>query len=252
MRNLVATGQSPPGMTEVQGHAHPDWELVYYLHGSGVLTCDDREFRFRQHDLVVLPPGVRHSERSDTEYRLLFFTFAHCALPRREVQFFHDTPSADLRAVLLQIHREFHLKRENHVNILNALLNVVYQYIVSWCGGERSDPYIAQFIDLLIDNIANSGFRLKDAMDGIPFTKDHFRRLFKEETGRTPSAFLEHMRIQHAKQMLRDKSYKIRDIALQSGYTDPYYFSRVFHKQTGVSPRTYDPSMDSGFLIPET
>ena len=45
--------------------------------------------------------------------------------------------------------------------------------------------------------------------------------------------------MEKAKQLLSDKSKKIINIAMEVGYTDPYYFSHCFKKYYGISPQGY-------------
>ncbi|MBO5270967.1 MAG: helix-turn-helix transcriptional regulator, partial [Clostridia bacterium] len=66
-----------------------------------------------------------------------------------------------------------------------------------------------------------------------------FYRLFKSWAGISPNEYRTRMRISAAKSMLRNSSLSIREIAMQIGYSDPYYFSRCFRRSVGVSPLTY-------------
>ena len=66
-----------------------------------------------------------------------------------------------------------------------------------------------------------------------------FTRLFKQKTGMTPLAYLNQRRIEQACILLHHTDHSIDEIAEQCGFTDRYYFSRVFHKQLDVGPATY-------------
>ncbi|MBQ4136503.1 MAG: helix-turn-helix transcriptional regulator [Clostridia bacterium] len=66
-----------------------------------------------------------------------------------------------------------------------------------------------------------------------------FHKAFKEKTGQTPVEFRNSLRISAAKSMLHDTDLSISEIAYATGFDDPYYFSRVFTKIEGKSPRAY-------------
>ncbi len=64
-------------------------------------------------------------------------------------------------------------------------------------------------------------------------------KLFVEYLGVAPSKYLTNLRIQKAKILLLQTNHQINAIALAVGFSDPLYFSNVFHKATGLSPREF-------------
>ena len=70
---------------------------------------------------------------------------------------------------------------------------------------------------------------------------DHLRRLFQQETGRTPVEFLTELRVAEAKRLLKVGGFAVKQVAERVGIPDPYYFSRVFQKVTGRRPSAYLP-----------
>jgi AraC-like DNA-binding protein len=67
----------------------------------------------------------------------------------------------------------------------------------------------------------------------------HFCLRFKSSTSHTPVEYLNNLRIQQACQLLDLTTLKISEIAEQLGFSDPFYFSRVFKKSIGQSPKEY-------------
>lgn len=68
---------------------------------------------------------------------------------------------------------------------------------------------------------------------------DHINRVFRTITGKTIFVYLAELRIEKAKQLLRNRIFSISDIAEKTGFNDSYYFSKVFKKHTGMSPSAY-------------
>lgn len=64
-------------------------------------------------------------------------------------------------------------------------------------------------------------------------------RKMKALTGLSPIRFVRHIQLERAKKLLADKSYSISDIAYQTGFRDPAYFSRVFTTETGRTPSDF-------------
>lgn len=64
-------------------------------------------------------------------------------------------------------------------------------------------------------------------------------RLFKEQTGESFSAYLNRVRVHHAKQLLSGTRAQIIEIALECGYNNVTYFNRVFKQMQGITPSEY-------------
>lgn len=67
----------------------------------------------------------------------------------------------------------------------------------------------------------------------------HLSKLLNKQEGKNFSEILNHIRIQHAKELLREPSYRIADISEMVGFTDVAHFSRVFKKNEGISANEY-------------
>ena len=68
---------------------------------------------------------------------------------------------------------------------------------------------------------------------------DYINRIFKQLTHKTIFAYLNEVRINHAKELISTTNMKLSEIGQAVGFSDLYYFSKVFKKATGVSPSTF-------------
>ncbi len=69
---------------------------------------------------------------------------------------------------------------------------------------------------------------------------DYLNRVFKRSRGKTIFAYLNEIRIQHARELMASTSMKVAAIGRRVGFEDECYFSKVFKKYTGVSPSQYE------------
>lgn len=69
--------------------------------------------------------------------------------------------------------------------------------------------------------------------------KNYMCRKFKNTFHTSMVSYLNQIRIDHAKKLLANPGIKIKDVANLVGYEDEKYFSRQFHKNTGISPNEY-------------
>jgi len=66
-----------------------------------------------------------------------------------------------------------------------------------------------------------------------------FFKKFKQDTGYSPVAYFNFLKIQKAIQVMHTQKCNVSEVGFHIGIDDPYYFSRLFKKQMGVSPRKY-------------
>ena len=67
----------------------------------------------------------------------------------------------------------------------------------------------------------------------------HFSNLFRKATGMPAIDYFIHLKMQKACQLLYNDGAKIKDVAFNLGYDDPYYFSKLFLRATGQRPSVY-------------
>lgn len=80
----------------------------------------------------------------------------------------------------------------------------------------------------------------RDVANHVCLSRNHFAVQFKMVTGSTPSAFINRLRIDRAKKLIIEKphwSFKI--VAEHCGFSDAYYFSKIFKDYTSQSPRDF-------------
>lgn len=68
---------------------------------------------------------------------------------------------------------------------------------------------------------------------------DYINRIFKQLTNKTIFSYLNMVRINHAKELISTTNMKLSEIGLAVGFSDLYYFSKVFKKATGISPSVF-------------
>lgn len=78
----------------------------------------------------------------------------------------------------------------------------------------------------------------------------HFFKLFKQDTGYTPLAYLTQLKIERACDLLITTTSSVKLIAANLGFRDPFYFSRVFKSLTGMAPKAYRRLKRNGEGVP--
>lgn len=79
-------------------------------------------------------------------------------------------------------------------------------------------------------------FSVCKRLGNLGYSYEHLSRVFRKQYGLTPNEYVQSIRIERAKDLLRHTDLIIAAIADSVGYADPVYFSRLFKRHTGISP----------------
>ena len=88
-------------------------------------------------------------------------------------------------------------------------------------------------------SFAESTLTCASVAAAVNISEVYLRRLFAEKLGVTPHAYLESLRMEKAKALLRRGDGTVEEIAAACGYAGVYYFSAAFKKHTGLPPTVF-------------
>lgn len=94
-------------------------------------------------------------------------------------------------------------------------------------------------------NISNSQFEVDTLIKMSGISRSVFYQKFKSLTGFPPNEYLRVIRLKKAADLLTHTDMRISDVAYETGFDDPLYFSKTFKAQFGKSPRQYRADQDS-------
>ena len=139
---------------------------------------------------------------------------------------------------------EIQQKKTGYELIINAYLKQLFVLISrsKEIATDNNKSYIQNEINLALEYF-NENYRNEISIDNYASSRgmsiSWFIRSFKESTGTTPLQYLLSQRIVNSQILLESTDYSIAEISNLVGYDNPLYFSRLFSKQNGMSPREY-------------
>ena len=96
----------------------------------------------------------------------------------------------------------------------------------------RAEKYVRE-------NYCDPNISLISVAKHVGMSSAHFSTVFSQTTGRSFISYLTSLRIGKAKELLTGTDMRLSDIALEIGYNEPNYFSHVFRKTEGMTPKEY-------------
>lgn len=104
---------------------------------------------------------------------------------------------------------------------------------------ENQENRIIQTAKQYIQEHFHENIKLEDVAEQVYLAPTYFGVLFKKEAGDSFSSYLTMVRMEKAKEFLKDSRYNIAEVANATGYQDKRYFSKLFKEQVGVTPKEY-------------
>ena len=139
--------------------------------------------------------------------------------------------------------QELQLRKPNYEQLLTMLLHQVLLLTDRNSGEEKIKNNYAQNEVERATNYFNdhhqSDINIEEYAASRNMSTSWFIRNFKQYNGITPLNYILSIRISNAQNLLETTDYAISEISSIVGYDNPLYFSRLFKKQTGMSPREY-------------
>ncbi len=107
----------------------------------------------------------------------------------------------------------------------------------------QSKKLIKKAMGYIEENYAKDSISLNEVAGAVEVSANYFSTVFRQETEMTFTEYVTQKRMEKAKQLLRQTERQSGDIATEVGFKDPHYFSFVFKKTQGCTPREYRSGM---------
>lgn len=242
MNKIIYVGKHALTMT-VSRHLHGSCELIFCTSGGGEMIFDDRIMGYSTNDIVVIPPLLPHSNVSKAGFTNIHIYLEESTLNPTEPIIIPADPNGFLLSAFSAAFYYYSSDSQER----SMLLPLYGQLIAaSLALRKQKDPHseIVQMIENdILENYPDSGYDPAPFLSTLPFSEGYLKKLFKKETGLTPLQYLTEKRLENAANCLamNGGSGNVSDIAYQCGFSEPLYFSRLFKRKYGVSPRRYSP-----------
>lgn len=116
---------------------------------------------------------------------------------------------------------------------IDVFTDCMFNYIPS-----KGNEITKKAIRYISQNFSRS-LTLDKVAEHVHLNSAYFSTLFKQSTGSSFKEYLNMVRIEESKRLLANTDYSIIDISLATGFEDQSYFSKVFKKYTGLTPKQY-------------
>ena len=255
-------GMNDDGLSQNITHGHDFYELIVVIRGSGIHTINGVESEMHPGMVALLRPYKDyHDYKFSSELVLLNFMFTPEVLSPWEKylklcpgynDLFGSTLSNDLYLNSAQVAElnilQDAIGKENitpssgselfiTIKLLDALL-IIIRNIHNPSDTRYISSMLSPATSYMMQNFQEN-FSIKKLAKLTNLSESSFFRKFKNEFHESPYQWILKYRIRKAMEFLLRSDMQIQDIALATGFKDPFYFSRKFRSIAGCSPQKY-------------
>jgi len=233
---------------------HDDNLLIYCVEGRGIASTENWQGSVTAGEVLLLPQGVTHHYEADPQdpWSIYWVHFqgsatqmlnAHLGYREGDQPVYQVGISPPLMALfrgLLAAHRTGYSSQAfiNAANQLRHLLTHLALEIRSTQAGSQHSFNLDEVQSFMLDHIGQP-LDLNTLAAAAKLSKFHFTAKYKALTGYSPIKHFLNMKMEHACHLLDSSDLSVKRVAAALAYDDPQYFSRLFRKTVGMSPRAY-------------
>ncbi|TVR67358.1 MAG: AraC family transcriptional regulator [Spirochaetaceae bacterium] len=255
-----------------------DHELVLIADGEGVLRIDREILPLKKGTLLYLHYDQWHSMEARADSMMSFYsvhfswmlaTHSHESWSyHKEINYYlkDEVPAGQNWSVIddpgllpfpstmtlsnydriedlyIRLNRAYHEKGVGYAMELSILCQRLVQEVCREHFFPADRKINIKRLDCVLEFIHRhytEKIRTEDLCECANLSESNLIKLFRKNLGRTPIDYINQVRVNRAKELLLHTDLNVKEIAWETGFADQFYFSRVFKKMEGKSPRDF-------------
>lgn len=225
--------------------------MIYCLEGEGTLEFKENKIiHMNRGSFFCIPKNTfhRYYANSENPWSILWLHFnssltEHFPIDSLTLMDFSSPEKNDL----LQRHfiDLFNIAEKDYslgnmiciTQLLTLILTEAY-LLEDGSSYDKQNQYLTRCIHYMNEHI-DRDVSLDELADYLTISPSYLSRIFRKHTEKSPIHFFIQLKMNQACKYLELTDLKIYEIAKKVGYPDPYYFSRIFKRTIGTSPKAY-------------
>ena len=244
-------------------HAHRagEFEFHYFMEGQGALLINRSKFVIDANSIYFVQPREFHSilpeavEKPISYYAILFAPEADNPADKEIVALMEHLWHSKNRVLRAGAKDRFLLEDLYRLSKSNserfrkaaehALVSILYRWFdqieasIDFINSKRSkNEHVERALALMSKHVRDK-LSSDDLAAMLGLSEEYFIRLFRQHLGMSPFQYFTRLKIEAASGVLVDNRLTVSDVATRFGFENPFHFTKVFKKCTGLPPREY-------------
>lgn len=243
--NFVLERKLPKKFNSITSYS--TYKISYVLKGSGTLHLADRKIELTEGDIFFNFPGVPYGIEGEDGFEYLYITF----IGSKATMIIEDLGITKTNLIFHSCEEVLSFWEKGidvNVEISDLMIESILLYTFYYLGSklmtykktiDKSNLLSMQIKKYIDDNYSNKNLSLKMISTDLSYSPKYISTIFKKTFNISISKYLITLRTQHACNLINHGFTSISDISNQCGFSDSQYFSKVFKKEIGTSPKEY-------------
>lgn len=230
-----------------------EYIYIYCTQGKGIVNIEGAKYDIRENEAFCIPRYKSHYYYADPcdPWSILWVHFkgedAGC-YPLEDCKTVHLSSDNATGRMMFLFELLFRVTEGNYTLGNFIYISQVLQLILAETyhrekrnGTNQQNKYVTTVVRYMYKHL-HENLTLEQISEEFDLSKSYLYSIFRKNTGHAPLDFFISLKMKEACKLLRLTDIYIYEVAGRLGYKDQYYFSRVFKKVIGVSPREYKQS----------
>lgn len=230
-----------------------EYIFIYCIEGEGWTKLNGKRFNVLPNSFFIVPKGVKHSYASDnnnpwtiywvhfsgTVAKFLFERYYSIAQPIQAIPF-ESNRIEKFNKIYTILEKSYAAPQLEYASVLglNLMASFIYEKVDEIAKNGNKGDLVDSIIIYLNQNL-HELLRSEDIAEKFNCSSSYIFALFKKRTGYSLIHYFNLKKIQKACEFLKYTDLSIKEISHKLGFQDPLYFSRIFKKYMGLSPKGY-------------
>ncbi len=247
--------------SRVHTHGEDEYELHYFLQGSGSFAGGNTTYRLSPGSVFLCPPGEVHTIHTDHSdqpltYYAILFTPGKGAdgdllqlLGDRLLRSKHRQVGTNYRFFFEELKEkvasESSARRNSGIHQFISFLYMLTEGPGTFNYGDGSNRHIEKALKIMQSKVSGK-LELPVLANRLGLNESYFIRLFRQKMKITPMKYFTRLKIEAATGYLLGTTQPLYMIAEKLGFYSEFHFSKTFKQYTGMSPKKYREEMGHG------
>jgi len=241
---------------QFEGEEHQYWELTYVDNGELICTVDGESYVMPPRTMMFFAPHQFHTQKTNSDKSCSYLTIMFAMNLKDSKKITHRVLPCqkEVYSTLITFIQNASDKNDSNSELLLCLMKQLVIY--SMQNGQDSQlknsttPMQQHFEDELLNEVINfikqkidQPITVVDICDQYSISRSTLQALFKRNLNTSPKYYINSMKLERSKILLKNSTYTVSQISEKLGYASIHYFSRKFKQEYGISPSEYSKSI---------